>query len=154
RRRERTAALWTSWVKTLTLPRTARDLVKRSALALRALTYGPTGAISAAATTSLPEQIGGMRNWDYRFCWPPDAAIAANALTLLGATGPGLKLLDWMLGILDRADPGSVAAPLYTVAGGHAGTEGELSDLDGYLASRPVRIGNAAAQQVQIDVYG
>ncbi len=126
----------------------------RSALTLKALTSGPTGAIAAAATTSLPEQMGGCRNWDYRLCWPRDASIAATALARIGAIGPGLKLLDWMLGILDRMEPGNVVAPVYTVSGGHVGPEAELSEFRGYRESRPVRIGNAASQQVQLDVYG
>lgn len=153
-RRARTATIWSAWTKSLQLPRTAPELCLRSALTLKALTSGPSGAIAAAATTSLPEQIGGVRNWDYRLCWPRDAAIAATALAGLGATGPGLKLLDWMLGILDRVEPGSVVAPVYTVSGGYVGTEGELSEFSGYRDSRPVRVGNAAAQQLQLDVYG
>ena len=154
KRRTRTEQVWSAWARTLTLPNTARELVLRSAVVLRALTHGPTGAIAAAATTSLPEQIGGVRNWDYRLCWPRDASIAALALARLGASGPGMKLCDWMLGILDRADPGTVLAPVYTVTGGHVGTEGELSELAGYRGSRPVRVGNAAAQQLQLDVFG
>jgi trehalose-phosphatase len=153
-RRARTATIWSAWTKSLQLPRTAPELCLRSALTLKALTSGPSGAIAAAATTSLPEQVGGVRNWDYRLCWPRDAAIAATALAGLGATGPGLKLLDWMLAILDRVEPGSVVAPVYTVSGGYVGTEGELSDFSGYRDSKPVRVGNAAAQQLQLDVYG
>jgi trehalose-phosphatase len=153
-RRERTAQHWSAWARTLTLPATARDLVLRSALTLRALTYGPTGAIAAAATTSLPEQLGGTRNWDYRLCWPRDASLAAAALAELGALGPGIKLLDWMLGLFDRLDPGALLAPVYTVAGNSVAPEAELSDLSGYRGSRPVRVGNLASEQVQLDVFG
>lgn len=153
-RRETTERFWSGWAATLKLPQLARAAVLRSALVLRALTYGPTGAIAAAGTTSLPEHVGGIRNWDYRFCWPRDAALAALALLRLGAAGPGLKLLDWILGILDRAEPGALLAPLYTVTGAHVGAEGEIGELSGYCGSRPVRIGNAAAHQVQLDVFG
>lgn len=153
-RRERTQQFWSMWTGTLAPPMLAAAAVKRSALILKALSYGPTGAIAAAATTSLPEHAGGARNWDYRFCWPRDAAIAATALLQLGSPGAGLRLLDWLLGILDRGEPGSLMAPLYTVTGAHCGAEGEIAELSGYLGSRPVRIGNAAAQQVQLDVFG
>ncbi len=153
-RRLQTARFWSGWASTLTLPDVAREQVLRSALVLKALTYGPTGAIAAAGTTSLPEHLGGVRNWDYRFCWPRDAAMSATALVRLGATGPAIKYLDWVLGVLERCDPSSFLAPLYTVTGGHAGTEAEISELSGYRGSRPVRVGNAAAHQIQLDVLG
>lgn len=153
-RRERNERFWTMWAGTLSLPQLARDLVRRSALVLRALTYGPTGAIAAAGTTSLPEHAGGVRNWDYRFCWPRDAAMAATALVRLGATGPAMRLLDWLLGILEDSEPGTLVRPVYTISGGRLGPEGEIAELPGYLGSRPVRVGNAAAQQVQLDVFG
>ncbi len=153
-RRETTLGFWSSWASALTLPRVARDPVMRSALVLKGLTYGPTGAIAAAGTTSLPEHVGGVRNWDYRFCWPRDGAMSATALLRLGAPGPGLKLLDWILGILDQCEPGSLMCPVYTVSGGHIGAEGEIGELRGYRGSRPVRVGNAAAHQVQLDVFG
>lgn len=153
-RRQRTSRFWSGWAETLTLPSVAASHVGRSALVLKALTYGPSGAVAAAATTSLPEHVGGSRNWDYRFCWPRDAAMAATALLRLGAPGPGIKLLDWILGILDRCEPGSLLAPLYTVTGESLGAEGEIGELPGYRGSRPVRIGNAAAHQVQLDVFG
>jgi trehalose-phosphatase len=153
-RREQTQHFWSQWAATLTLPVLKRDLVLRSALVLRALCYGPTGAIAAAATTSLPESPGGVRNWDYRFCWPRDAALAAASLLRLGATGPAMKLLDWMLGILESAQRDSLIRPVYTVTGGEAGIEGVITELSGYLGSRPVRVGNVAAHQVQLDVLG
>ena len=153
-RRERTERFWSSWAATLSVPECARAHVRRSALVLRALCYGPTGAIAAAATTSLPEHRGGARNWDYRFCWPRDAAMAAAALVGLGATGPALKFLDWLLGILDECGTASVLRPVYTVTGGHLGPEADIAELLGYRGSRPVRVGNAAAQQVQLDVFG
>ncbi len=153
-RRERNARFWTGWSSTLSLPSVASDLVRRSALALRALCYGPTGAIAAAATTSLPEHAGGVRNWDYRFCWPRDAAMSAHALARLGAHGPAMKFLDWLLGIIERGEDSGMLRPVYTVTGGHLGSEGEIRELAGYRGSRPVRVGNAAAQQIQLDVFG
>ncbi|MCG3136233.1 MAG: hypothetical protein HJJLKODD_00059 [Phycisphaerae bacterium] len=154
RRREQTIRHWQGWAASMTLPPVHADLVKRSALVLRALTYGPTGALAAAATTSLPESMGGVRNWDYRFCWPRDAALSYTALARLGVTGPGIKFLDWLLGILNDRDTNSWLYPVYTVGGSHLGTEAEIPELAGYRGSRPVRIGNAAAQQVQLDVFG
>lgn len=153
-RRERTERFWSGWSLTLNLPSAGRAEVLRSALVIKSLCYGPSGAIAAAATTSLPEYAGGSRNWDYRFCWPRDAAMGAAALLRLGASGPGIKLLDWVLGILDESEPGALLCPLYTVTGGHVGAEGEIGELSGYRGSRPVRVGNAAAHQVQLDVFG
>ncbi|HNQ22835.1 MAG TPA: trehalose-phosphatase [Phycisphaerae bacterium] len=153
-RRRRTEQFWGGWASSLTLPGVEPDLVRRSALVLKALCYGPTGAIAAAGTTSLPESAGGVRNWDYRFCWPRDAAMAAGVLVQLGATGPAMKLLDWLLGILDQQETPTLLSPVYTVTGQHLGSEAEIAELAGYRGSRPVRVGNAAAQQVQLDVFG
>lgn len=153
-RRQQTERFWTQWAATLHLPSLCPDLVLRSALVLRALCYGPTGAIAAAGTTSLPEHAGGVRNWDYRFCWPRDAAMAAAALVRLGTTGPAMKFLDWILGILENAERNSLVRPVYTVTGGHLGAEGVIAELAGYRGSRPVRVGNSAAHQVQLDVMG
>ncbi len=153
-RRGQTERFWSVWADTLKLPSVRPDLVLRSALVLRALCYGPTGAIAAAATTSLPEHAGGVRNWDYRFCWPRDAAMAASALVRLGATGPAMKYIDWVLGILEDSEPGSLIRPIYTVTGGHLGAEGVIAELGGYRGSRPVRTGNGAAHQIQLDVLG
>jgi len=153
-RREQTERFWTVWAHTLQLPTVAREQVLRSALVLRALCYGPTGAIAAAPTTSLPEHAGGVRNWDYRFCWPRDASMAAAALARLGAPGPAMKLLDWILGILENAEPNALIRPVYTVTGGQLGPEGVIAELAGYRGSRPVRIGNVAALQIQLDVLG
>ncbi|MBX3356282.1 MAG: trehalose-phosphatase [Phycisphaeraceae bacterium] len=153
-RRRQTERFWSSWVKSLSLPPVAQEAVTRSALLLKALIHGPTGAIAAAATTSLPEVLGGSRNWDYRFCWPRDASLAAAALHRLGNTGPAMRFLDWMLGILDTIGSPERLRPIYTVRGQDLGPEGEISELSGYAESRPIRIGNAAAQQVQLDVFG
>jgi len=153
-RRQQTEKFWSSWAATLAVPPFAPDQVRRSALILKALCYGPTGAIVAAATTSLPEQVGGVRNWDYRYCWPRDAALSCSALVRLGTTGVAMKFLDWILGVLDHIEEPHRHAPVYTVTGGHLGPEAEITNLAGYRGSRPVRVGNAASQQVQLDVAG
>ena len=153
-RRAATAAAWTSWLAALTLPRAHRAMMARSALTLGALVYAPTGAIVAAATCSLPEVLGGVRNWDYRYCWPRDAAYTAATLARLGDPSVGLGLLGWLqrcAGDLARAD---MLEPLYTVDG--ARLEGEVlrEELAGYADSRPVRVGNGAAGQIQLDAFG
>lgn len=153
-RAEQTEQFWSEWASRLQLPEIAPDQVKRSALMLKALAYGPTGAVSAAGTTSLPESIGGVRNWDYRFCWPRDAAVACLSLVHLGSFAEGMHFLDWMLGIVEGSISPDRIHPLYTVAGQEIPTEGEISELAGYAGSRPVRIGNAASHQVQLDVFG
>lgn len=117
------------------------------------LVHEPTGALVAAATTSLPETPGGVRNWDYRYCWPRDAAYAFDALTRLGDGADAARFMDWMA---DRVaqDQDQGLRPLYGVAGEHLGAEGELGHLIGYGGARPVRVGNAAAEQLQVDVPG
>lgn len=151
---EQTRRFWETWVGALSPPPLYADEVRRSALVVKALCYGPTGAIAAAATTSLPESLGGVRNWDYRFSWLRDAALAATALARIGSPGIGTKLLDWILGLLDREGSPEAFRPVYTVTGQHLQPEAELSELCGYRCSRPVRVGNAAAQQLQLDVFG
>ena len=153
-RREQTSRFWNVWADRLQAPPLYSELVRRSALVLKALCYGPTGAIVAAGTTSLPEHLGGVRNWDYRYCWLRDASMAATALAKLGSTGLGTRLVDWLLGILDRDEAPEWFRPVYTVTGGHLGVEADIRELPGYRGSRPVRVGNAAAQQLQLDVFG
>ncbi len=153
-RRTATRRFWESWAASLRLPALHPDLVRRSALVLKSLCYGPTGAFCAAATTSLPEQLGGVRNWDYRFCWIRDGAMSAAALVRLGCTGPALRYLDWLATILEDLSGPERLRPLYTVLGGELGQEGDISGLPGYGDSRPVRVGNGAAHQVQLDVFG
>ena len=153
-RRNQNLQFWSGWARSLKLPSRYPELVKRSALVLKALCYGPTGVIAAAATTSLPEQIGGVRNWDYRYCWPRDGAKAAASLVRLGNTGHAMKFLDWMLEVVDRCETPDRLHPIYTLSGNHLPPEAELGHLAGFGLSRPVRIGNAAANQVQLDVFG
>ncbi len=153
-RRRLTHALWSDWADQLQLPNLARDLVQRSALTLRALCHGPTGAIVAAATTSLPEHLGGVRNWDYRYCWLRDASQTADALVRLSSLSEAMRFLDWVLGVVGDLPGPDRLRPLYLVTGAELGAEGEIGELAGYAGSRPVRVGNAASAQVQLDVFG
>ncbi|MEM8756559.1 MAG: trehalose-phosphatase [Planctomycetota bacterium] len=153
-RRKNTERYWAKWVAGLDVPDVMPELVKRSALALRGLVHGPTGAMLAAATTSLPEDPGGVRNWDYRYCWLRDASIACEALVRLGSHAEAIDFLSWTLGVLDRTASAERLAPVYTLAGNELGPEAELTELAGYMGSRPVRIGNGASSQLQLDVFG
>ena len=146
---------WRDWAARLRLPVVARDLVTRSALTLRGLCYAPTGAILAAATTSLPEELGGVRNWDYRYCWLRDASMSARALVDLGSTHEAEALLAWTSSVIERTGGHPERLhPLYTVEGLDLGPEAVIDTLPGYAGSRPVRVGNAANRQVQLDVFG
>jgi trehalose 6-phosphate phosphatase len=153
-RRERTEQTWHTWLEGLRLPALARPQVARSALTLRALCHEQTGAIIAAATTSLPEEIGGVRNWDYRYCWLRDAALTALALVELGSNDEAYALLGYIERLAEVERGAERLRPLYSVLGGDALTEGVIDAVPGYAGSRPVRVGNAAAQQVQLDVFG
>lgn len=153
-RRLTTARFWSQWTDSLRLPRIAPRHVRRAALLLRSLIHGPTGALAAAATTSLPEHLGGQRNWDYRYCWPRDAAMAAAALTRLGNFGTAIRFLDFLVRVIDRCDSPGRLRPLYAIDGSETGPEAEIGGLRGYAGSLPVRIGNAASMQVQLDVFG
>ena len=146
-----TQAYWVNWSSQLTYQGRHRDTVLRSALTLKALTYSPTGGLVAAATTSLPETLGGVRNWDYRFTWIRDATFALYALNLVGFVKEARDFRGW----LERATAGRAEdlQVLYGLAGERRLTEEEL-DLDGHRHSRPVRIGNGAASQLQLDIYG
>jgi len=147
-----TTEFWTGWVSRCTYHGQYRDAVVRSLITLKALTYEPTGGIVAAATTSLPEDIGGERNWDYRFCWLRDATLALEALLRTGYKNEALAWRHW-LGRAVAGDPADVQI-MYGVAGERRLAEWEAAWLPGYEASAPVRIGNAAVDQRQLDVYG
>jgi trehalose-phosphatase len=154
-RQARVEGAWRDWADTLRLPTVARDLVLRSALTLRGLHHQPSGSLLAAATTSLPEEMGGVRNWDYRYCWLRDAAMTARALVDLGSLEEAERFLTWVDGCVDRTGGHPERLhPLYTVDGLHLGPEAVLDTLPGYAGSRPVRIGNAANRQLQLDVFG
>lgn len=146
---------WTDWAASLQLPGTAPKEVLRSALTLRGLCHAPTGSILAAATTSLPEELGGVRNWDYRYCWLRDSAMSARVLVDLGSLTEAEALLRWVDACVDRTDGHPERLhPLYTVDGLELGPEAVIDTLPGYAGSRPVRIGNAANRQIQLDVFG
>ena len=149
---EQTRKFWASWVSRCTYDGTYRDAVVRSLITLKALTYQPTGGIVAAATTSLPEDIGGVRNWDYRYCWLRDATITLEALLRTGYTDEAKAWRLW-LGRAIAGNPKDIQI-MYGVAGERRLAEWEAGWLPGYEGSAPVRIGNAAAGQLQLDVYG
>ncbi|RNC80856.1 MAG: trehalose-phosphatase [Phycisphaera sp.] len=153
-RRSQTTKFWSKWLAGLSVPEVMPDLVRRSALALRGLVHGPTGGVLAAATTSLPEDPGGVRNWDYRYCWLRDGAITCEALVRLGSNAEAIRFLDWLLGVLDKTAAPERLAPVYTITGHELGPEAELAELPGYMGSRPVRVGNGASTQLQLDVFG
>ncbi|UFZ03789.1 glycoside hydrolase family 15 protein [Bradyrhizobium ontarionense] len=147
-----TEAFWTDWSGRCSYRGDHRDLVMRSLITLKALTYGPTGGIVAAPTTSLPEKLGGKRNWDYRFCWLRDATFTLLALMNSGYTEEALAWHNWLL----RAAAGAPACMqiMYGIMGQRRLMEWEAEWLPGYEGAQPVRIGNAAHAQLQLDVYG
>jgi GH15 family glucan-1,4-alpha-glucosidase len=151
-----TVAFWRTWLAGSRYQGRWREMVNRSALLLKLLTYIPTGAIVAAPTTSLPEQIGGERNWDYRYVWVRDAAFCVYALLSLGFSSEA----EAFMGFLEhrgRAFDGDMSTPLqimYGIDGRSEIPEYELSHLEGHLGSAPVRVGNAATGQLQLDIYG
>lgn len=151
-----TVAFWQRWLSKCTYHGRWREAVHRSALALKLLTYEPTGAIVAAPTTGLPEGVGGTRNWDYRYCWLRDAAFTVYAFLRIGFTDEATRFMEW-LAARWKEHRSHCDAPLqlmYAVDGRADLTEYELPHLDGYMGSKPVRIGNGAHGQLQLDVYG
>jgi GH15 family glucan-1,4-alpha-glucosidase len=149
---EGTIGYWQAWTERCSYEGPYREEVVRSGLVLKALTNSPTGAIVAAATTSLPEEVGGVRNWDYRYSWLRDSALALNALFELDYTEEAHAYMTW----LRRTTAGSAKALqiMYGAGGERFLPEVELDHLEGYRGSRPVRVGNDAARQFQLDVFG
>jgi GH15 family glucan-1,4-alpha-glucosidase len=153
---EHTVAYWRTWLAQSRYQGRWREMVHRSALTLKLLVYEPTGAIVAAPTTSLPEQIGGPRNYDYRYTWIRDAAFSLYALLRIGFTEEAAGFMSWLTDRFQERKS-HVLGPLqvmYDIRGGMELTEQILHHLDGYRGSAPVRVGNAASEQLQLDIYG
>jgi len=149
-----TVAYWRSWLRRSRYRGRYREMVERSALVLKLLVYQPTGALVAAPTTSLPESVGGARNWDYRYSWIRDAAFTLYALMRLGFTDEAASYMTWLQARCREAAADRGLQVLYAVDGNPEVPETTLDHLDGYKGSRPVRVGNSAASQLQLDIYG
>lgn len=153
---EETRSYWRNWNARSTYTGRWREMVSRSAMTLKLMTYAPTGALVAAPTSALPEQVGGERNWDYRFTWVRDASFSVYALLGLGYTDEAEAFVDWLMDRI-RESVGTGSGPLkimYRVDGSSDLVEETLENLEGYRSSSPVRAGNGAADQLQLDIYG
>lgn len=151
---EDTVCYWRSWLKQCIYTGRWRETVERSALVLKLLTYEPTGAIIAAPTCGLPEEIGGERNWDYRYTWIRDAAFTLYGLLRIGFTEEAAKFMGWIETRCRELGPDGSLQIVYGIDGRHDLNEEVLTHLEGYKGSTPVRIGNGAYEQLQLDIYG
>lgn len=149
---EETARWWRQWCARCTYDGPYRETVQRSLMTLKLMTYSLSGAVVAASTAALPETLGGVRNWDYRFCWLRDAALTLRAFTDLGHVDEGAHFIDWLLHATRLTQPRLQV--MYDIHGETDLTERTLGHLEGYRGSAPVRIGNGACDQLQLDVYG
>ena len=150
----RTASYWRSWLSGCTYTGRWREQVYRSALVLKLLTHAETGAVVAAATTSLPEEFGGVRNWDYRYTWIRDASFTIYGLLRIGLGDAATGFMGWIEDRCRELNPDGSLQLMYGIDGRHDLPEEELDHLEGYVNSKPVRIGNGAYEQVQLDIYG
>ncbi|HEX5481121.1 MAG TPA: glycoside hydrolase family 15 protein [Terriglobia bacterium] len=151
---DETVAHWREWIGKCAYEGRWREIVHRSALLLELLSYEPTGAVVAAPTTSLPEVIGGIRNWDYRCSWIRDSAFTVYGLLRVGLTDEASRFMSWIDSRCRELEPDGTLQTVYGIDGRHELPEVTLDHLKGYKESRPVRIGNAAYQQLQMDIYG
>jgi GH15 family glucan-1,4-alpha-glucosidase len=151
---EATQTYWHTWIAQCTYSGRWRESIYRSALALKLLTFEPTGAIIAAPTLGLPEVVGGSRNWDYRYAWLRDAAFTLYAFLRIGFTQEAKAFMDWLVQRCRQADPKRGLCPVYTIHGERVPDEVELDHLSGYRHSKPVLVGNGANEQYQLDIYG
>lgn len=149
-----TVDYWRRWLSKCTYTGRWREMVHRSALVLKLLTFQPTGAIVAAPTCSLPEEIGGVRNWDYRYTWIRDAAFTLYGLLRIGFTEEASAFMHWLEARCHELNPDGSLQLMYGIDGRHQLTEETLAHLEGYRGSNPVRVGNGAYKQLQLDIYG
>ena len=149
-----TVTYWRRWISQCTYTGRWREDVRRSALALKLMTYIPTGAIVAAPTCSLPEDLGGERNWDYRYTWIRDAAFTLYGFLRVGFTEEAESFMHWLQARMAELEPDGSLQIMYGIDGSHQLTEETLDHLEGYKGSRPVRVGNGAYNQLQLDIYG
>ena len=149
-----TVDYWRRWLSHCTYTGRWREIVRRSALALKLLTFEPSGAIVAAATSSLPEDLGGVRNWDYRYTWIRDGAFTLYGLLRVGFTSEAEAFMRWLEARCHELNPDGSLQIMYGIDGRHELPESTLDHLEGYRGSKPVRVGNGAYDQLQLDIYG
>jgi GH15 family glucan-1,4-alpha-glucosidase len=149
-----TMNFWQAWIGRCQYRGRWREMVNRSALTLKLLTSARHGSLVAAPTFGLPEEVGGVRNWDYRYTWIRDASFTLYALMRLGYTGEAQAFMRWIEDRCRELEPGKPLKVMYRLDGGHDLPETVLDHFEGYRHSRPVRIGNAASDQLQLDIYG
>ncbi|MGH9439349.1 MAG: glycoside hydrolase family 15 protein, partial [Terriglobia bacterium] len=151
---KQTVEYWQRWISKCTYKGRWRETVQRSALALELLVYEPTGAVVAAPTCSLPEKIGGQRNWDYRYSWIRDSSFTVYALLRIGLTDEADRFMEWLKRLCSELQDGGSLQTVYGIDGRRKLSEETLDHCPGYQSSRPVRIGNRAYEQLQLDIYG
>ncbi len=151
---DETTVFWERWLDRSTYTGRWREQLHRSAITLKLMTYAPSGGLVAAPTAGLPEQVGGERNWDYRYTWIRDASFSVYALLGLGFTDEAAALMGWLRDRLEEGGHGTPLKIMYRVDGSSDLVEDELAHWEGYRGSKPVRIGNGAADQLQLDIYG